>query len=73
MKVINNELLLKYLEEAGLSCTALAKETAISRSTIYNMAKGQHCPSHEIMTILAKFLNISAEDFLAIFFNNLEF
>lgn len=73
MNVIDNDLLLKYLDQAGLNYSGLANETAIARSTIYNICKGLHYPSHEIMTILADFLKISAEDFLAIFFSNLNF
>lgn len=73
MRVVDNQLLEKYLERANLNYSDLAKGTDIARSTIYNMADGRYCPSHSIMTILADFLEISPEDFLTIFFSNINF
>lgn len=73
MKVINIELLLKYINDTGLNQTELAKNMDVSRGTIRNLLGGMTKPSLPIINCLADSLDFTLEDFAATFFPNIEF
>lgn len=73
MKSIDNELLSKHIYETGLSYLEIAESTKISRNTIYNVLCGQTCPSYSVMNNLANTLQLTQNDFIAIFFPEIQF
>lgn len=73
MKTINNELLLNYIQESGLKYKEIASETMISRGTLYNISWGKNHPSYLVMSILADYLEFTKEEFLEIFFPEVDF
>lgn len=73
MKIIDNELLSKYIKKTGLNYSQLSKQTTISRNTLYNITWGRNCPSYSVMSILADSLEFTQSDFIATFFPNVNF
>lgn len=57
MKVIDNELLSKYIYEVGYSITELSRMTNVSRSTIDNILSGKNYPSYKILNCNIKLEN----------------
>lgn len=73
MKMINSDLLLALIEETGLSYSQFSKISEVSRNTIYNIASGQSCPSIPIIQNIVNSLNMTQEEFLDIFCQNIKF
>lgn len=75
MGIINRELLLKFINETGVSYSELARQSDISRNTVDNMKNGSTIPSIEIINCLfnSGLLNITQDDFMATFFPNITF
>lgn len=73
MKLIDNELLAKYINSTGLNYSELARTVQISRNTIYNVLLGDTQPSLPVINCLASSLDFTLEDFVATFFPNIQF
>lgn len=73
MKIINNEVFFKYMEKSGLNYSDISKRATISRNTLYNIIWGKTCPSHPVMANLANSLEFTQDEFIAIFFPNVNF
>lgn len=73
MKIIDSVLLSKYIDDAGLNQSELARNTEISRGTICNLLDGSTNPSHPIINCIANTLDFTLEDFAATFFPNIQF
>lgn len=73
MKIIDNQLLAKYINKTGLNQSEFAKNTDISRGTVHNLLAGSTCPSLAIINCLASSLDFTQDDFAATFFPNIQF
>lgn len=73
MKVIDNELLFKYMDQADLNYSDISRKTDISRSTLYNIIWGKNCPSYMVMSTLVDSLEFTQNEFISIFFPHLNF
>lgn len=73
VRVINNELLTKYIHQTGLNYKDLAAKLDISRNTIYNVMVGSTCPSAEIIHIFGSSLEFTQDDFVATFYPEIQF
>lgn len=73
MKLIDNELLFKYMEQTGLNYSDISKRTTISRNTLYNILWGRNYPSYSVMSTLADSLEFTQAEFIAIFFPKVKF
>lgn len=68
MKVINNNMLSRYIYDKGYNNSELSRATNISRSTIENIISGKNHPSYTVINILAETLKMTENIFLEIFF-----
>lgn len=73
MRIIDNELLTKYINETGLNYSELARTIEISRNTIYNVVLGVTQPSLSVINCFASTLDFTQDDFIATFFPNIKF
>lgn len=73
METIDNELLSERINQTGLNYSELSREINISRNTLYNISLGRTFPRPEVINSLVSFLEITEEDFIAIFYPNIEF
>lgn len=73
MKIIDNELLSRYIYEVGCSSSELARKTNISRSTLHNIVVGHNYPSHTVINLLASALDMTQNKFIEIFYPAIEF
>lgn len=73
MKVINNELLFKYMDREDLNYSDISRKTDISRGTLYNIIWGKNCPSYLVMATIANSLEFTQNEFISIFFPHVNF
>jgi len=72
VEIINTELLLDRFKQSGLKYIELAGIINVSRNTIHNIMSGRTNPSHYVAINLAKALDLTHEDIIAIFFPNIK-
>lgn len=73
MKLIDNDFLLKYIDQMDLNYSEISEKTHISRGTLYNIIWGKTCPSYLVMNALASSLEFTQDEFIAIFFPTVNF
>lgn len=73
MKLIDNEFILKYIDQMDLNYSEISEKTDISRGTLYNIIWGRTCPSYLVMNALAGSLECTQDEFIAMFFPTVNF
>ena len=68
---MDHKRLQKTINASGHNYTKIAKDSGISRNTVYNIMYGMTDPSHYAMKRLALTLELAGEEFIAIFFPDL--
>lgn len=71
VKGINTELLSQKFISTGGSYARLARETRISRSTIYNVMSGETIPRYDVVCRLIRALLLTKQDIIDIFFDGM--
>lgn len=73
MYKINRDLLCNLIIEKGFTYSKISQDLNLSRGTIYNFSIGRTIPNVAFITNLANALELTQEEFMAIFFPNLTF
>lgn len=67
---VNIELLSQKFHEHGLAKKAVAEKIHVSPTSIYNLFRGDNCPSYYLMVAIADLLELSNDECIAIYFPN---